>query len=227
MNDRTNIMKPTGFTTRLLACLLLLCARPYGTVHAQQSIDIGAEVWIEPGQTPEQIDRWFRLAADNGMYSVRLFLMWNYIEARPGTFDFSLYDAAFAAANRHGVRIEATLCAIHGPAWLSEKFRGRPQFNELFASEEVLVRATEYIRQTVTRYRGDRALESWWVLNEPRRFDPDPRWPRPGCNSGLPLNTAPSKRSIKRGSNTTPISGRSPTTRCGNQATTSTGRCRL
>ena len=24
----------------------------------------------------------------------------------------------------------------------------------------------------MTRYRDDQALESWWVLNEPRRFDP-------------------------------------------------------
>lgn len=165
-------MKRLGFNSKLLLCLLMLCARPFGAARAQESIDIGAEVWIEPGQTPEQIDGWFSLAANNGMRSVRLFLMWNYIEKQPGEFDFSLYDTAFAAANRHKVRIEATLCAIHGPAWLSEKFRGRPQFNELFDSEQVLVRAAEYIRQTVTRYRDDQALESWWVLNEPRRFDP-------------------------------------------------------
>ena len=148
-------MKRLGFNSKLLLCLLMLCARPFGAARAQESIDIGAEVWIEPGQTPEQIDGWFSFAANNGMRSVRLFLMWNYIEKQPGEFDFSLYDTAFAAANRHKVRIEATLCAIHGPAWLSEKFRGRPQFNELFDSEQVLVRAAEYIRQTVTRYRDD------------------------------------------------------------------------
>lgn len=219
-------MKRLGFNSKPLLCLLMLCARPFGAARAQESIDIGAEVWIEPGQTPEQIDGWFSLAANNGMRSVRLFLMWNYIEKQPGEFDFSLYDTAFAAANRHKVRIEATLCAIHGPAWLSEKFRGRPQFNELFDSEQVLVRAAEYIRQTVTRYRDDQALESWWVLNEPRRFDPRSPLATAGCRSGQRLNTVPSKRSTKRGSSTTPISRKSSTTPCGNAATISTGRSR-
>ena len=73
-------MKRLGFNSKLLLCLLMLCARPFGAARAQESIDIGAEVWIEPGQTPEQIDGWFSLAANNGMRSVRLFLMWNYIE---------------------------------------------------------------------------------------------------------------------------------------------------
>ena len=82
-------MKRFRFNIKLLLCLLMLCTRPFGVACAQESIDIGAEVWIEPGQTPEQIDDWFRLAADNGMHSVRLFLMWNYIEEHPGTFDFS------------------------------------------------------------------------------------------------------------------------------------------
>ena len=117
-------MKRLGFNSKLLLCLLMLCARPFGAARAQESIDIGAEVWIEPGQTPEQIDGWFSLAANNGMRSVRLFLMWNYIEKQPGEFDFSLYDTAFAAANRHKVRIEATLCAIHGPAWLRKNSGG-------------------------------------------------------------------------------------------------------
>ncbi len=177
-------MKRLGFNSKLLLCLLMLCARPFGAARAQESIDIGAEVWIEPGQTPEQIDGWFSLAANNGMRSVRLFLMWNYIEKQPGEFDFSLYDTAFAAANRHKVRIEATLCAIHGPAWLSEKFRGRPQFNELFDSEQVLVRAAEYIRQTVTRYRDDQALESWWYSTNLGASIPGHRWPRPAAGVG-------------------------------------------
>lgn len=160
----------TGWITLFL--VLAICVQPFGVAHAQERIDVGAEIWIEPGQTPAQIDGWFRLAADNGMRSARLFMMWNYIESTPGHYDFALYDAAFTAAQRYGVGIEATLCAIHGPAALDPKFRGRPQFNELFHADEVMDAAARYIEQTVVRYRNHPALESWWVLNEPRRFDP-------------------------------------------------------
>lgn len=142
------------------------------SVFGQQDINVGAEIWIEPGQTEQDIDGWFALAADNGMKSVRVFLMWNYIEQQKGKWDFRLYDAAFDAADRHGISIEATLCAIHGPAHLDRKFFGRPQFNELFHSEAVVKSAADYIRKCVTRYSSRKSLGSWWILNEPRRFDP-------------------------------------------------------
>lgn len=45
------------------------------SVIAQERINVGAEIWIEPGQTEQQIDNWFSLAAQNGMKSARLFLM--------------------------------------------------------------------------------------------------------------------------------------------------------
>lgn len=151
--------------------LTILLTALCGMVYSQKRIDVGAEIWIEPGQSREDIDGWFRTAADNGMLSVRLFLMWNYIETSPGEFDFSLYDCAFDAAERYGVTIEPTLCAIHGPVFYSARFAGRPQFNELFSDRDVMAHAAEYIRECVSRYSGRRSLGCWWVLNEPRRFD--------------------------------------------------------
>ena len=142
------------------------------SVIAQERINVGAEIWIEPGQTEQQIDNWFSLAAQNGMKSARLFLMWNYIESEKGKYDFKLYDIAFDAAERYGLEIEATLCAIHGPAHLDKSFFGRPQFNELFSSERVMKASASYIKACVTRYSGRKSLGCWWVLNEPRRFNP-------------------------------------------------------
>lgn len=151
----------------ILLLLVLFCS----AATAQKHITVGAEIWIEPGQTREQIDEWFRLSAENGMMSARLFLMWNYIETEPNKFDFTLYDYAFDAAERYGVSLEPTLCAIHGPVFYSGKFAGRPQFNELFTDRDIMAKSAEYIRRCVTRYKDRRALECWWVLNEPRRFD--------------------------------------------------------
>ncbi|SBV97241.1 beta-galactosidase [uncultured Dysgonomonas sp.] len=143
------------------------------TSYSQTVPNIGAEIWIEPGQTKEQIYDWFRLMDENKMYSARLFVMWNYIETQPGTFDFSLYDWAFDAANKYGVKIEATLCAIHGPVFYNQKFHGRPQYNELFDSEYIKEKAAVFIEKTVNRYKADKALGYWWILNEPRSFLPD------------------------------------------------------
>lgn len=154
----------------LIGMTLLMCVMP---LKSQERITIGAEIWIEPGQTKEEIYQWFKTAAENKMYSIRLFMMWNYIETSPGNFDFTLYDWAFEAANKYNINIEATLCAIHGPVFVDNVFQGRPQFNELFSSHTLLDKAAVYISKTVCRYRNNKSLGSWWILNEPRRFDPN------------------------------------------------------
>jgi hypothetical protein len=61
---------------------------------------IGAQVWIEPGQTPPEIERWFEQLSDAHMPVVRLFLMWSYLEPAPDRWDFSLFDVA-RSAERH------------------------------------------------------------------------------------------------------------------------------
>lgn len=70
---------------------------------------IGAQVWIEPGQTPTQTDGWFRELAQAHMPVARIFLMWSYLEVGPGQWDYSLYDETFRAAEKYHVRIVATL----------------------------------------------------------------------------------------------------------------------
>jgi beta-galactosidase len=77
--------------------------------HAQTPPQIGAQVWIEPGDTDAQIEGWFKTLADHHFNTGRLFIMWNYIEPQPGKWDFSLYDKAFDAAERHGINVIATL----------------------------------------------------------------------------------------------------------------------
>ena len=84
---------------------------------AQRHINVGAEVWIEPNQTPEEIDMWFKRMSDNKMRSARVFLMWNYIEVAPGKYDFSIADLAFEKAKKHGVELEVSLFCAHAPVF--------------------------------------------------------------------------------------------------------------
>src|SRR5512147_993092 len=99
--------------------LSLLVTGAAGTSAGAQAQDarplIGAQIWLEPGQKPQDVERWFKTLADAHMPVARLFLMWNYIEREPGVWDFTLYDRAFRAAEEHRVRVVATLTPNWGP----------------------------------------------------------------------------------------------------------------
>ena len=114
--------------------IFLLCIATFacfGGVSAQRHIEVGAEVWIEPGQTDEEIDMWFRRMAENKMHSARIFLMWNYIEVAPGKYDFTIADRAFEAAKRYNMEIEASLFCTHAPVFYGKKYHYRSQFHTL------------------------------------------------------------------------------------------------
>ncbi|HYN03387.1 MAG TPA: hypothetical protein VE359_13140, partial [Vicinamibacteria bacterium] len=53
-----------------LAAFILASAHLAGAADAAPAAPrplIGAQVWIEPGQTPDEIDGWFRTLAESGM----------------------------------------------------------------------------------------------------------------------------------------------------------------
>src|SRR4030042_366140 len=129
--------------------------------------EIGAQGWIEPGQTSEEIYNWFEMLPDHKMPCARLFLMWNYIEIKPGLWDFSLYDLAFNAAAKYGIRIQATLTANHGPSHYGKEFWYLNQGEEILTDKEQLSFAEVYINKTVEHYKSHKALEYWWLQNEP------------------------------------------------------------
>ena len=81
----------------------LLCIATFaclGSASAQERIDVGAELWIEPSQTEAEVEGWVKIMAESKMRSARIFLMWNYIETAPKVYDFHLYDALFRAAEK-------------------------------------------------------------------------------------------------------------------------------
>ena len=99
--------------------------------------------------------------------------MWNTLEPAPGRWDFALYDAAFASAARHGVRVVATLTAHHGPPHRGYVYRS--QGSRIVDTEERLAEAEEYVRQVVSRYAKSPALDTWMLMNEPGQPpSPDP-----------------------------------------------------
>ena len=84
-----------------LACLLF-CHSADAQFFGQPVI--GAQVFVEPGQTAEDIDEFFSILERNHMKVARIRMFGAHI-FRGDNPDYSLYDAAFDSAERHGVKI--------------------------------------------------------------------------------------------------------------------------
>lgn len=160
--------KPLALLLQIIFLLHLSAAHGVG----QRRALLGAQIWIEPGQKAEEIDRWFRTLAEAGMPVARLFMMWNYLEPSPARWDFQLYDAAFRAAEKYHVRVVATLTPNYGPAHRGYLYAS--QGGSITDTRERLGEAQDYIARVVGRYRLSPALDSWMLMNEPgQRRSPD------------------------------------------------------
>ena len=68
----------------------------------------GAQIFIEPGQTQPQIESWFKTLSENGMTVCRIRMFESYMLQPDGNWDFTLFDYAFRAADKHGIKVYAT-----------------------------------------------------------------------------------------------------------------------
>ena len=118
---------------------------------------IGAQVFIEPGQTPKDIDDWFRILEEGGMKVCRIRMFETHMHRADGSWDFSLYDEAFRAAERHGVNVFATLFPADDTVGGFKHPRNKAH----------LVEIAEYVSQIVNHFKDYPALYCWVLQNEP------------------------------------------------------------
>ena len=140
------------FVFSFIFCWLLLPAQttPYPY--------IGAQVFIEPGQTEEQINGYFEKMKANNMSVCRIRLFESHMHVGDN-WDFSLYDAAFDAAERNGIKVFATLFPTKKNAGI-EGIR----FPD---TEEELVHIENYIKAVVPHFGSKPAMYVWVLQNEP------------------------------------------------------------
>ena len=119
----------------------------------------GAEIFIEPGQSDENIEGWFKTLSDNNMHLTRIRMFENYMKDKSGNWDFSLFDKAFEYAKKYNVKIYANLFPETG-------FTDVGGFKFPYDREH-LNRVAEYIRAVVSHFKDHAALYGWVPINEP------------------------------------------------------------
>lgn len=144
---------------KILILMTVLSSLSLATAAARDGIPaVGAQVFIEPGQSDAQVDGWFRTLKENGMEVCRIRLFEEYIHTEQG-WDFTLFDRAFQAAQKHGIKVFLTL-------FPSDPDRSIGGFKFPFTQEHEADIA-RYIKEVVTHYRTHPNLLGWVLLNEP------------------------------------------------------------
>lgn len=146
----------------LLIFFLLIDFFPSGA-SAQTSINelpmIGAEVFIEPGQSSQDIDTWFLRLKESGMTVTRIRLFERYMHAADGTWDFSLFDEAYKAADKYGIK-------IYGNLFPATPFDDVGGF-KFPRNEKHLQSIADYIKALVTHFKQFESCYGWVPINEP------------------------------------------------------------
>ncbi len=120
---------------------------------------IGAQVFIEPGQTPEEIDTWFRVLKENHFTVCRIRMFESYMKKQDGTWDFSLFDNAFRSAEKHGIKVFGTIFP-----YTEKTDIGGFKFPR---DEAHLQSIAEFIKQLTTHFSQFKSLYGWVLINEP------------------------------------------------------------
>jgi beta-galactosidase len=124
-----------------------------------QSPFLGAQVFIEPGQSPEEIDTWFRRLKENGFTVCRIRMFESYMKRNDGKWDFTLFDNAFRSAEKYGVKIFGTIFP-----WTEKTDIGGFKFPH---DEAHLQSVAAFIRELVNHYKNFESLRGWVLINEP------------------------------------------------------------
>ncbi len=152
-------MKKNILTFIPVTLITLFCSLNTGKSQTNSLPMIGAQVFIEPGQTKQDIETWFRILDNSGMKVCRIRMFETHMHRADGSWDYSLYDEAFRAAEKYDIKIFATLFPAD-----SKNSVGGEKFPE---SEEHFRQITAYIKNMAEHFRHYKSLFGWVLQNEP------------------------------------------------------------
>ncbi len=126
---------------------------------SKNAIHIGAQVFIEPGQSAEEIDLWFSTLREYNFTSCRIRMFESYMRQKDGTWDFELFDMAFRSAEKYGIKVYGTFFP-----YTEKTDIGGFKFPR---DEAHLQSIAEYIKQLTTHFAQFNSLYGWVLINEP------------------------------------------------------------
>ncbi len=141
-----------------LFCVTLSTAQNKGDVNSKVPF-LGAQVFIEPGQTPEDIDTWFRVLKENQFSMCRIRMFESYMKKADGTWDFTLFDHAFQSAEKYSIKVFGTLFP-----YTEKTDIGGFKFPR---DEAHLQSIALFIKQATTHFSKFKSLYGWVLINEP------------------------------------------------------------
>jgi beta-galactosidase len=130
-------------------------------------IRVGAQLFVNRHDTPEQVETQVRLMAESGFTLLRIFLVWDHLEPREGAWQWHVYDSVFKAAAAHRIGVVATLMAVSPPGWM-RRTQGLQDVGDL-DDPKLWARSLDYVSRVVNRWAAAPALDSWILWNEPAR----------------------------------------------------------
>ena len=154
-------MKGLNLYILIYILIYLFPSALYAKVNVNAPTMIGAQVIIEPGQTPKQIDAWFRIMKENGMSVCRIRMFEEYLHSSDSIWDYSLFDQAFRSAEKYDIKIFATLFP------LGNNFSSTLGGFKFPSSENHLRQIANYIKNVVTHFKSYKSLYGWVLINEP------------------------------------------------------------
>ncbi len=120
---------------------------------------IGAEIFIEPGQTPAEIDTWFKRMKEAGMTITRIRMFERYMRTPDGGWNYQLFDEAYKAGEKYGIK-------IYGNLFPATPFTDVGGFK--FPRDEAHLKSiAEYIKNLATHFRKYKSCYGWVPINEP------------------------------------------------------------
>ena len=128
-------------------------------LSAQEIPLFGAQVFIEPGQTEEETDLWFKTLKEHGMQICRIRMFESYMLRSDGSWDFSLFDRAFEKAEKYDIKVMGTFF----PATEKTDIGGW----KFPSDDHQLNQFAEYIKQLTLHFRKYKSLYAWVLINEP------------------------------------------------------------
>jgi beta-galactosidase len=153
------------------------------------TMNIGAQYYRAPFPDSKYWEDDMRRMRDSGLNTVQLWLLWSWIEAKPGEYAFDDYDRLVELADKHGLGLVLSTIAEIQPYWIHREVPGSEMVNHLghqIVSQNrtechfgltpggctdhpgVWERMSAFLSAVAIRYRDLPNLRGWDCWNETR-----------------------------------------------------------